>query len=179
MNAFLLDCEKRARDLGCPSTASILVVSIADQKLFVLPGTLARVYPVSTSRYGTGQQTGSLKTPLGWHRVAARYGDGQPKGMIFRDRKPTGHLCPRGDWDAPSAPDYILSRLLHLEGLEPGLNCGGDVDSFTRYIYLHGTNHEKRLGEPASQGCIRMGNDDVIALFDTLAAYDEVWCWIG
>jgi len=119
---------------------------------------------VSTSRLGLGETLSSLQTPRGLHRVCTVFGRGQPLGRVFQSRRARKRI-----W-APSDPvetnDLILSRILWLDGLEPGINRGGQVDSRKRYIYLHGTNHEAQLGSPASAGCVRLGNQDIIDLTD-------------
>lgn len=144
-----------------------LVVSVAAQTLSVVhDDTVTRVYPVSTSRYGTGSENGSYRTPLGRHRVCEKYGDGEPLMQVFVGRKPIGvldELLAAGE-NLPA--DIITSRILRLEGLEPGINRGDGIDSYDRYIYIHGTNEESAIGEPASHGCIRMSNRDVAELFE-------------
>jgi lipoprotein-anchoring transpeptidase ErfK/SrfK len=121
-------------------------------------------YPVSTSQYGIGNREGSFQTPPGIHRVAEKYGRGAPRFRIFRDREDTGI-----DWqEGMERSNLVLTRILRLEGLEPGLNRGHGIDSFERYIYIHGTNKEDRIGTPLSHGCIVMRNDDIITLFDTV-----------
>ncbi|AGA32900.1 hypothetical protein TVNIR_1227 [Thioalkalivibrio nitratireducens DSM 14787] len=145
----------------------VLVVRVDEQRLYVWEdGRVVETFPVSTAARGTGNRDGSLQTPLGLHRVARRIGDGVPCGTIFRGRVPTGTVARiLQDPGASSALDAITSRILWLEGLEPGLNRGGEVDSFSRYIYLHGTDEEGRIGTPASHGCIRLRNQDMITLF--------------
>lgn len=129
-------------------------------------------YSISTSRYGLGQQEGSLQTPLGIHKIAQKIGGHEPLGRVFRGRVPTTEMCLPDDFDAEA--DVITSRILWLEGLQPGLNRGGDVDSYARYIYIHGTADEAHIGQPASIGCIRMKNSDVIDLFDCVEPGDLV-----
>ena len=126
-------------------------------------------YLASTSRFGVGQLADSYKTPLGLHRVAIKIGGGQPIGTVFRNRVPVG-LTWCGQPDAP-----IAHRILWLEGLERGLNRGGCVDSFRRYIYLHGVGDEMTLGRPASRGCIHLQAKDLIPLFDLLPIGTLVW----
>ena len=133
-------------------------VSIADQTLELLDGdTLIRSYPVSTSKFGPGSEEGSFKTPLGEFRICEKFGDGEPLLTIFRSRKPEGLWSP----DAPCDADLVLTRILRLDGLEPH-----NANSYERYIYIHGTNHEDAIGSPASQGCIRMHNEHVLDLHD-------------
>ena len=127
---------------------------------------LLRQYPVSTAANGVGEASGSHCTPRGRHRIAEKIGAGLPLGSAFRARQPTGEIwTPELDAANPGR-DWILTRILWLEGLEPGRNQGGSVDTNARYIYIHGTHEEHRLGTPASHGCIRMANADVAELFD-------------
>ena len=148
-----------------------LQVSVQEQKLTVWrDGRRLRTYPVSTSRYGTGSAEGSYKTPLGSHRVARKIGAGASPMTVFKDRVPTGSIAALDLSREGSKVDLITSRILWLEGLEPGKNRGPGIDSFDRFIYIHGTNSEGRIGSPASIGCIRMRNADVIELFDLVPA---------
>jgi lipoprotein-anchoring transpeptidase ErfK/SrfK len=119
---------------------------------------------VSTAANGPGEIGGSGCTPRGRHLVRARIGLDAPHGAVFVGRRPTGEI-----WSPALAAqypqrDWILSRILWLSGLEPGRNRLGCVDTFRRYIYLHGTPYESALGTPASHGCIRLANDDIIEL---------------
>ena len=141
-----------------------LVVSIAQQRLGLFRGgALAADWPVSTSRFGTGSQLNSYKTPLGLHRIAEKIGADMPLNTVFKGRKPVDRS--KLELLRP-AQDLIMSRILWLDGCERGLNRGGDMDSHDRYIYIHGTTHEDRIGTPDSHGCVRMRNADVVALFD-------------
>ena len=125
-----------------------------------------REYRVSTAANGGGEENGSECTPRGEHRISDKIGDGCAPGTVFVGRVPTGETWtpelaaryPRRDW--------ILTRILWLDGLEPGFNAGGDCDTHSRYIYIHGTPESTVLGAPGSHGCIRMANADVIELFD-------------
>jgi len=141
-----------------------LLVDVAAQRLHLLQaGTPALSWPISTAAAGIDGREGSGGTPPGVLVVAEKIGAGQAAGDVFRSRRPTGER-----WQ-PGGPlqeeDLVLSRILVLDGRENGLNRGPGCDSRTRYIYLHGTNHEDRLGRPVSHGCIRLGNADVIDLF--------------
>ena len=132
-------------------------ISIRAQRLTVRRGEeTLRSYPVSTSRFGVGVEHGSLKTPLGRFRVAEKIGHGLPSGTIFQSRVP---LAP-GD-PLPPTEDLVMSRILWLDGLEDD-----NANTRERFIYIHGTKHEDKIGRPASHGCIRMRNADVIELFD-------------
>jgi lipoprotein-anchoring transpeptidase ErfK/SrfK len=142
-------------------------VSISDQRLFVIEnGDTLKNYPVSTSKYGIGNESGSYKTPIGHHVIAKKYGADAAIGAIFKARINTGRVAeiitePRNDDN-----DYVTTRILWLRGTEPGVNRGEGIDSFHRYIYIHGTHEEGLIGQPASHGCIRMYNRDVIELYD-------------
>ncbi len=141
-----------------------LIVSIETQTLFVCSdGDVVERYDCSTSRFGNGNRENSLKTPLGVHRIREKFGAGAPAGRIFRDREDTGE-----DWDHSQTGDnLILTRILRLEGLEEGINRGAGVDSYERYIYIHGTGREDLIGAPLSHGCVCLRNRDVIRLFET------------
>jgi lipoprotein-anchoring transpeptidase ErfK/SrfK len=145
----------------------VLVVRTDEQLLYVWEaGRLRERFAVSTAARGVGNREGSLQTPLGLHRVAQKIGDAVPAGTVFRGRENTGEVAPVLRGAGETAPgDRVTSRILWLEGLESGINQGGDVDSFSRYIYIHGTDEEGRIGTPASHGCVRMRNQDVIGLF--------------
>ena len=130
-----------------------------------------RSYPISTAARGMGNRVDSFKTPFGIHRIRQKIGGGQLKGMIFEAREPIGKIA--RDLDIRER-DEITSRILWLDGLEQGVNNGGVYDTYSRYIYIHGTSDEKRIGQPVSAGCIRMKNDDVIELFDEVLVDDIV-----
>jgi len=123
-------------------------------------------YPVSTASLGTGNQNGSFKTPLGMHSIAQKIGSGCAINEVFIGRQAIGVLedLISAKHDLPE--DIITSRILWLQGEEPGNNQGEGIDSFQRYIYIHGTSDEDKIGVPASHGCVRMRNRDVIELFD-------------
>ena len=119
-------------------------------------GEVVRRYAISTSSFGLGSEPGSSKTPTGHFRIAEKHGDGAMPGEIFVSRVPTGRIG--GETDAQ---DHVQTRNLWLAGLE-----AGNASTYDRYIYIHGTNAESRLGTPASHGCVRMGNADIIDLYD-------------
>lgn len=145
---------------------TFLLVTIASRQLFLMrENTLLRQYVISTSQYGTGNAVDSLKTPTGIHRIIEKIGDGAPPGRIFKDRIDTGVTWRPG----MQGENLVLTRILRLEGLEPGINRGWNIDTFERYIYIHGTNKEELIGTPLSHGCICMRNSDIMEL------YDAVW----
>jgi len=147
-------------------------ISIGEQMFRIIRnGQLLWQAPCSTAANGPGSEMNSLKTPLGWHVVSEKIGDGARWGQIFKSKKPTGIWRP-GD---KTEEDLVLTRVLTLSGLEPGKNKGGNVDSYARAIYIHGTNGEEYIGTPRSHGCIRLTNDDVITAFRRLAPGTKVY----
>ena len=134
-------------------------ISVADQMLtLTCSDETVRKYPISTSRFGLGVKEGSNKTPTGNFRVASKIGHGMPVGTIFQSRIPLGPDDP-----LPPTEDLVTSRILWLDGLD-----AENANTRERYIYIHGTKHEDRIGHPDSHGCIRMRNADVIELFDLI-----------
>lgn len=135
-----------------------LEVSVDDQQLRVIRGSsVEQTFPVSTSAKGIGFTPGSYRTPTGHFEIADKIGAGMPRGTIFSSREPVGQWQPGDD----SASDLILTRILRIRGLEPD-----NANSYGRYIYFHGTNQEEQLGTPASHGCIRLSNEDMLTVFD-------------
>jgi hypothetical protein len=154
-------------------------VSIAAQRLDLFDaGTRIRSYSVSTAANGPGEQAGSYCTPRGRHRIRAKVGAGLPLGAVLRGRRPTGEVCDEAAWRAAPERDWILTRILWLCGEEPGMNRGGSVDTFRRYIYIHGTPDGVELGQPGSRGCIRMRNRDVAELFDLIVTGAPVHLYV-
>ena len=156
-------------------SACSIHVNVAGQRLELLDGkrTIGS-FPVSTAKAGLGEQQGSLQTPRGLHMVRAKIGAGLPAGAVLVARRPTGEICDEKLLNEDPERDWILSRILWLSGCEPGRNRLGKVDTMRRYIYIHGTPHEKDLGRPVSCGCIRMANADVIELFERVALQTKV-----
>lgn len=131
---------------------------------FVKDSSVTTSYPVSTSKYGIGNRKNSFMTPPGIHRIVAKIGKGAPPFRIFKDRKNTGR-----NWKSDTKKiNLILTRILRLDGMEDGINHGPGIDSFKRYIYIHGTNREEMVGTPFSHGCVCMKNEDIISLFDQI-----------
>lgn len=150
------------------SSQQVILVDATTQELLLLEaGQVVGRWVISTAEAGLGSRKGSNQTPLGVHRLAQKIGDGAPLGTVFKARQNTGRvakiLTAPG---ARSGEDNVTTRVMWLDGLEPGLNKGGEVDSYQRYIYIHGTDEEGRLGAPASHGCIRMRNQDVADLYE-------------
>jgi len=145
----------------------IITINTSRQELFVFEGRkIIRIYPVSTSRYGVGNEKNSNRTPLGTHFIVAKIGKGVKLGTIFEHRKNTGRIAEIYTDTTDIKEELITTRILWLKGIVPGQNEGGEVDSYARYIYIHGTPEEGLIGTPASKGCIRMKNQDIVELFD-------------
>lgn len=160
--------------LGIKPTARVLLVNIGAHTLqFLQAGEVVKSYVISTSRRPPSNRKGSLGTPRGLHEIAERIGAGQPPGMVFKARQPTGRHY-REMPDSETDTNLITSRILWLRGLEERVNLGGEVDTYQRYIYIHGTNHENRIGEPLSAGCVLMRNLDIIELYEAVRPGDQV-----
>ena len=164
---YLATCAR----LNITPTKYVLTVSVARQTASLFEdGRYVKYFNCSTSRFGIGQIEGSNRTPLGLHRIAEKIGDGHPVGTVFKARAVIGHT---------SQPEFaaakITTRIMWLEGLEPGFNQGTNVDSHERYIYIHGTADQATIGEPASCGCIHLTDADLLWLFDLLPSGTLVW----
>ena len=152
-------------------TKYLLTVNISKQTVSLFEnGAFVKKYPCSTSRFGIGQQENSNCTPLGLHRVAEKIGDGEPAGTIFKSREVVGNVSELG-----VKAGGITTRIMWLDGLEPGLNRGGDVDTHARYVYIHGTADQASIGRPFSSGCTHLADPDLIKLFDMLPSGTMVW----
>lgn len=169
---FTKTCER----LGIKPADRMLFVRIATQTLqFYRRGRLQRAFVVSTSLKPPCNVEDSLGTPRGLHEIAERIGGEQPIGMVFKGRRPTG----RHYSEHEETGNLITSRILWLRGLEPGVNAGQDaegrsVDTYSRYVYLHGTSRENRIGQPQSAGCVVFTNLDIVALYEEVRAGDQV-----
>ena len=156
--------------------STLAVVKVDTQRLYLLKkGNIVEEYSVSTSVYGTGSEENSYKTPLGKHVIAEKIGDELPFGAVLKGRKWTGAIANIIKEPVDTEFDIVTSRILWLKGLEEGLNLGPGVDSMTRYIYIHGTAEEGLIGNPASDGCVRMYNRDVISLYNKVDTNTQVW----
>jgi lipoprotein-anchoring transpeptidase ErfK/SrfK len=143
---------------GNAFSAAEVIVSVPDQTLALVDqGKLIAQYRISTSRFGIGDSCGSYRTPLGTLFVSGKFGDHLPAGTVIKNRAPTGEIV---NADAPGR-DAIVSRVIWLRGMESQNRAAHE-----RCIYIHGTPEERRIGQPASFGCVRMRSRDVIALYD-------------
>lgn len=153
-----------------------ILININQQQLDLIDceDRLIKSYSISSAKNGTSQLRGSYCTPLGKHIIRAKIGDKQPLNTVFVKRRPTGEIYspelaaqyPRRDW--------ILTRIFWLSGCEVGFNRLGMVDTMRRYIYIHGSPDSAVMGKPGSIGCIRMHNNDLLELFDTVPVGTEV-----
>lgn len=167
---FHASFEKLRAKFGLNDDEVAMIVDVSEQQLLLLKnGTVVKSYPVSTSVYGIGNKSGSDKTPLGAHRISEKIGAGAPIGAVFRSRVHTGEVAPLYTDQTDVKDDLVTTRILWLNGLEPGINKGKGIDSHARCIYIHGTQEEGLIGKPASHGCVRMKNQDVVDLFDLVS----------
>ena len=160
--------------LSITPTHRQVIVSIERQELaLIFDGVLQHVFSISTSRNPPSCKADSYGTPLGLHALADKIGAGEPLGMVFKGRLPTGHIFSEFPKDEQQR-NLITTRIIRLRGLEPD-NSSAGCDSYARYIYIHGTNHEDRIGEPFSGGCVEMLNTEVVELFEAVAEGDLIW----
>lgn len=166
--------------MGIGPTREIIVVDARKQTLSIVTGEkVKKTYTIATGKNGLGQMANSLKTPLGLHRINEKIGDGVPKYGIFNRRLYVGTTAKKLP-QALQKKDYISTRILRLEGLQPGFNKGRDwigrvVDTEKRAVYIHGTTFENALGFPSTKGCVHMSADDVISLFNSVPIGTLVW----
>ncbi|WPJ97986.1 L,D-transpeptidase [Coraliomargarita algicola] len=161
--------------LSITPTDRCLLVSIADQTMVVLENSkLVKEYTVSTSKNPPSCVADSFGTPSGLHTIADKIGADAPEGMVFKGRVATGELYTEVS-EEDAARSLITSRILRMRGLEPGKNSGPGCDTYDRYVYIHGTNKEELIGQPASAGCVQLRNREMIELFERVEAGDLVW----
>tara|TARA_B100000214_G_scaffold145541_2_gene104063 strand:+ start:371 stop:952 length:582 start_codon:yes stop_codon:yes gene_type:complete len=147
----------------------LVFISIKKQRLYHIKNNkIINKYIISSSKYGVGNKEGSNKTPLGIHKIKEKHGEKTPINGIMIGRIFYGNIAEIYTDKTESKTDDITTRILWLEGLEKGKNLGPGIDSYERYIYIHGTSEEGKLGEPASNGCIRMKNKDIFDLYKKL-----------
>jgi lipoprotein-anchoring transpeptidase ErfK/SrfK len=155
-------CEEKKRE----TYDEILFVSVKEQKMYhIVENTIVKAYLVSTAKKGVGNQKNSDMTPNGLHYIKEKHGGKTPQNGRMIGRVFYGQIATIYSDTTSSKTDDITSRILWLSGMEKDINKGGNVDSYNRYIYIHGTSEEGKIGTPASHGCIRMLNTDVIELY--------------
>ena len=151
-------------------------IDISQQRLYLKQNDdLIKSYPISSSKYGEGSAENSNMTPLGLHVIKEKIGTNVPINTLFISRINTKRTVNIENSRNKTKDDHITSRILWLDGLEEGKNKGEGVDSYSRYIYIHGTHEEGLIGEKASHGCIRMLNNDVIDLYNYVNIGTEVY----
>ena len=156
------------KNLRLFETKDVLLVSIKQQKMYhQKEGKSVKTYVISTSLKSPSCQENSFGTPWGLHQVCEVIGLGQSEGMVFKGRNPIG-ICYWECGDRDREQNLITSRILRLVGLENGLNVGEGIDTFERYVYIHGTNKEDMLGQPASSGCIQVSNKSAVELAERI-----------
>lgn len=157
-----------------------ILVNVTDQRLHLVnKQKWIASYPISTAKNGVGQEEGSGKTPLGLHLIESKIGDGAAPFEIFSSRISTGKMA-----EPVVGGDAIVGRILWLKGVELGINQGKDrqgkvVDTYSRYIYIHGTNDVENIGKAVSAGCIRMKPSDVITLFEKVTEKTPVYIYMA
>ncbi|MDC3103853.1 L,D-transpeptidase [Flavobacteriales bacterium] len=162
VNNYCIDKEGKTYD-------EILFVNVKEQKIYhIFENTIVKEYLVSTAKKGVGNQKNSNMTPHGLHYIKEKYGGKTPQNGRMIGRVFYGQIATIYSDSTSSKTDDITSRILWLSGIEKDINKGGNVDSYNRYIYIHGTSEEGKIGTPASHGCIRMLNTDVIELYDKI-----------
>ena len=153
-----------------------IIIDISEQRLYLIKNSsIIESFPISTSKFGEGSIENSFKTPLGNHKIKDMIGDNADINTIFVSRINTKRKASIISEDIDSDDDHVTSRILWLDGQEEGLNKGKGVDSYNRYIYIHGTHEEGLIGQKASHGCIRMFNNDVIYLYDIVKEGTNVY----
>ena len=166
---------KTVKSLDIGESKMLLCASITSQKLYLLKkGKSVKEYVMSSSRKPPSCRENSLGTPWGLHEICEKIGDGEELGTVFKGRKSIGKTYLECD-EAKRTMNLITTRILRLKGLQVGVNMGEGIDSFDRYIYIHGTNHEDRLGQPSSSGCLQLSNTDVYDLHDSVEEGIHLW----
>jgi len=160
------ECLKLCVDFNVSIEQDLILINVTTQTLHHLKyGKWIGSYIISSGSNGIGQKKGSGQTPLGLHIIESKIGDGEHSFAVFKGRVPTGEIAKSNE-----GGDLIVGRILRLRGVQPGFNQGNDVDSYERFIYIHGTNEIAWLGRPASAGCIRMHPKEIVDFFDRIPA---------
>jgi len=161
--------EKLKTKFNLQPNEPAVIIDPSKQKLYLIKNKeILKSYSVSTAKAGMGSESGSSKTPIGAHRIKEKFGNGAKIGTIFKTRSNSGRLAKIYTDKTDILEDEVTTRIMWLDGQENKVNKNGNIDSHKRYIYIHGTPEEGLIGEPASHGCIRMKNADVIELFDAV-----------
>ena len=167
MDAYLCKVLEACLRLNIKPSQYLIYASIGEQKLYLFfENSPKKVYDISTSRAAPSCVKDSLGMPTGLHKIDGKIGAGAPLDTVFRARVPSGTLAEQTPEER--AKNLITARIMRLRGLEDGVNAGGNVDTFDRYVYIHGTNQEDKIGTPNSHGCLLMRNADIAELFDVV-----------
>jgi hypothetical protein len=169
---FVAICQNEQIEL----TDDVLHVKIGEQKLsHWRAGQCLKSYPCSTSIRPPSNVENSLGTPCGLHRIEQRIGEGEAAGMVFVSRQPTGQCYWQREDAGPSQKALVTTRILWLRGLQPGINADGEVDTYNRYVYIHGSNLQDRIPAPLSAGCVLLKDPHLLELFDNVQEGTLVW----
>lgn len=175
INKEKLHLEQCCKALSILPSTQQIIISIENQKLYVLnQGTLIKQFTISTSKNPPSCLEDSYGTPLGLHSVEEKIGEGEPIGTVFKGRVSKGYTYKKVSEEEQSI-NLITTRIIRLKGLDPSKNLGHPKDTYNRYIYIHGTNHEERLGQPFSNGCIELSNQACLDLFSLINIEDHIW----
>ena len=175
INKEKLHLEQCCKALSILPSTQQIIISIENQKLYVLnQGTLIKQFTISTSKNPPSCLEDSYGTPLGLHSVEEKIGEGEPIGTVFKGRVSKGYTYKEASEEEQSI-NLITTRIIRLKGLDPSKNLGRPKDTYNRYIYIHGTNHEERLGQPFSNGCIELSNQACLDLFSLINIEDHIW----
>ncbi|MDG1702093.1 MAG: L,D-transpeptidase [Opitutae bacterium] len=180
MSFDLINKEKYHLEQSCEALSILpsrqqIIISIKRQSLYLInEDNLVKEYIVSTSKNPPSCLENSYGTPLGLHCIEEKIGNGEPIGTVFKGRVAQDYTYEQAP-QFEQATNLITTRILRIKGLDPDLNLGDPHDSYNRYIYIHGTNHEERLGKPFSKGCIELANKDCMDLFSLVHSGDLIW----
>lgn len=175
MEGLYIKYQHVVNSVSICETENVLCASITKQRLYLFRnGKNVKTYKMSSSRLPQSCKEDSLGTPWGLHEVSERIGTDAPMGTVFEGRKSIGLIASECSKEKQEK-NLITTRILRLRGLQQGINRGQGIDSFDRYIYIHGTNHEDRLGNPSSSGCLQLSNLDVIDLYESISDGTHLW----
>lgn len=129
---------------------------------------------VSTGANGFSNQPDNKETPTGLLQIKGKV-KARPYEVLVA-KTPTGKIL-GPDMDSGRVDEKgvkhnaeVLTGILELDGLE---DC--NKNAFSRNIYFHGTNKEKFLGSPRSNGCIRVSNNAIQWMLSTFPSGTKVY----
>jgi hypothetical protein len=175
INKAKLNLEQSCEALSILPSSQQIIISIKNQKLYLIErDRLIKEYTVSTSKNPPSCLEDSFGTPLGLHTIEGKIGEGAPIGTVFKGRISQGYTYQEAS-EEEQLLNLITTRIIRIKGLDPNLNLGDPYDTYNRLVYIHGTNHEERLGQPFSKGCIELSNQDCLELFALVRPGDLIW----